>query len=139
MPKSESRQKTECRAAAAGSRRRGGRPRAADPRSALTIHLNSSERAKLEADAEAAGSRLGIYIRDRALHARPPRIVPSVNRKDWLDLARLAGNLHQIASAIASGRVRAIGDGLSELILALDDHVRALRLTLLAADREDEE
>jgi hypothetical protein len=93
----------------------------------------------LEAAAEAAGVRLGIYIRDRALHARPPRIVPSVNRKDWADLGRLAGNLNRIAAAIAAGRIRAIGDGLSELIVALDDHVRDLRLALLAADREDEE
>lgn len=123
----------------AAKRRRGGRPRAKDPRTAISVHLSSEERKKLADDAAAAGMRLTPFIRERALHARPPRIAPSINRRDWAELARLAGNIRQIAGAIAAGRVQVVADDVASLLASTDARVRDLRLALLAADREDDE
>lgn len=91
----------------------------------------------MRAAAAAVGEPFSVYIRDRALLAKPPRIVPDLNRSDWAALGRLAGNLKQIAAAIAAGRVQAIGDKTAELLAELCDRVRELRLTLLGADGDD--
>ena len=36
---------------------------------------------------------------------KPPRIVPELNKSAWAELSRTAGNLNQIARAIADGRL----------------------------------
>ena len=42
------------------------------------------------------------YLRQAALDT-PPRVIPSVNRRQWVELSRIGGNLNQIASAACSG------------------------------------
>jgi hypothetical protein len=119
------------------SGRRNGRPKADDPRRAHSIHFSARELSIVKAAAYAAGEPFSVYVRERALLAKPPRIVPSLNRSDWAALGRLAGNLRQIASAVAAGRVQAIGGRTAELLAEACDLVRELRLTLLDADGDD--
>jgi hypothetical protein len=56
--------------------------------------------------------------------------LPTGNAARWSSLARLSGNLNQIARHLNSGRIDGIDAG---IIAALHDEVRALRLELLGA------
>lgn len=46
------------------------------------------------------------YMRAAALGA-PPRVIPSINREQWVALSRVGSNLNQIAVAVNSGSLPA--------------------------------
>ena len=69
----------------------------------------------------------GEWIRTAALKP-PPRVIPSINKAAWADLARLAGNLNQITRAINQGLKT---DLAAADIAAIRDQVQRLRLELL--------
>lgn len=67
----------------------------------VTCRLTDEEKAKVD-QLRGAITR-GEWLRRTAL-GRPPRMVPELNRQAWLELARLAGNLNQLAQAVNQGR-----------------------------------
>lgn len=83
---------------------RGGRPRSDSARTVVVgVRLTPDERDRLR---EIAGNgALGEVLRSRALGYRPriPRQVPEINREAWIELARTASNLNQLAHSTNAG------------------------------------
>ena len=78
------------------------KPAAEQRRHAVSCRLTDAELARLD-ELRGEVSR-GEWLRLAAM-AKPPRIVPTVNKVAWADLARAAGNLNQITRAINEGRM----------------------------------
>lgn len=78
------------------------KPAAEQRRHAVSCRLTDAELALLD-ELRGEVSR-GEWLRLAAM-AKPPRIVPTVNKVAWADLARAAGNLNQITRAINEGRM----------------------------------
>ena len=85
-------------------RRRGPVPLDAADRRGHTVsaRLNDAELVLLDSQREAVQMQRGEYLRAAALHRLPP-IIPAVNREQWLELARAAANLNQIARHLNEG------------------------------------
>jgi len=115
-------------------RRHGPRPKPLHEqrRHPVSCRLTDAELAIVD-QRRGAVSR-GEWLRLAAL-AKPPRIVPEINKVAWSDLARAAGNLNQITRSINEGRwqpkdgaeagravmeVRARLDELRRLMIGLD-------------------
>lgn len=96
------------------SRRRGPVPLGADKKRdhSVSVRMNPGELAWLDASRAAVQMRRGEYLRSAALGKLPPTI-PELNREAWAALARVAGNLNQLAKAVNEGR--AVGLDLQEL------------------------
>lgn len=116
-------------------RRHGPKPKPPEEqrRHAVSCRLTDAELALVD-ERRGAVSR-GEWIRLTAL-AKPPRIVPAINKVAWADLARAAGNLNQITRAINEGKlpvkdvpsvgkavmdVRAQLDAVRRLLIGLED------------------
>lgn len=78
------------------------KPTAEQRRHAVSCRLTDAELATL--DARRGEVSRGEWLRLAAL-AKPPRIVPSVNKVAWSDLARSAGNLNQLTRLIHEGKL----------------------------------
>jgi len=52
-----------------------------------------------------AGMTMSSYVRQAAVagQVQPRTVIPEINRKDWADLGRLAGNINQIATRLNQG------------------------------------
>lgn len=96
-------------------------------RQRVEVYLNDDELHRVGTKAEAAGLSRSGFIRRVALGQRVDA-VPTANADNWQSLARLAGNLNQIAHAINAGRAEGVDPA---LIDALQHEVRALRRALL--------
>jgi len=66
------------------------------------VRLNDAELARLDALREPVHMQRGEYLRAAALHRLPPSI-PAVNRQAWVELARTAANLNQLAHRLNAG------------------------------------
>lgn len=96
-------------------------------RQRIELYLNGDELHRIDIKASAAGLSRSAFLRKVALGQRV-EAVPTANAERWQSLARLAGNLNQIAHAINAGRA----DGVDpRMIDALQQEVRALRRALL--------
>jgi hypothetical protein len=73
-----------------------------------------------------AGVPVGVWLRTRALKRRLPRAIPEVNQQAWASLARVSGNLNQLARAINEGRADRPAVDLAELRRLVDDLRREL-------------
>lgn len=117
---------------------RGGRPKgdpAAVRRTTIGVRVSTAESAALKTKAEAMGLTPAEWLRQAALSRRlPPPPAPAINRAEYADLARLAGNLNQLARLAHQGGPVSVD---SELLLRLADEVAGLRLALLSVKRED--
>lgn len=84
------------------SARRGPTPLPADQRRehCVSVRLNAAELATL--DARRGAFQRGEWLRMAALDKLPPT-VPALNSEAWVELARAAGNLNQIARALNTG------------------------------------
>jgi hypothetical protein len=134
MPKTRCKDATVPPVAHAPKRRRGGRPKATDPRTAISVHLTSAERKQLAAEAAIANRPLTVLIRERALNARPPRPIPAINREAWVALAS-----HQaVLEKIENGDFPATSSSFIEVLSDIDKHITDLRLTLLGVDGDSE-
>lgn len=113
-------------------RRRGPAPLdAADKRRhSVSVRLNDAELARLDALREPVHMQRGEYLRAAALHRLPPSI-PAVNRQAWVELARTAANLKQLAHRLNAGETPA----LSEVRAAVDE----LRRRLIGVSHDLEE
>jgi len=88
------------------SKRRRRGPSPLDPtekrRHTISVRLNDIELAMLDSRREGVRMQRGEYLRAAALHRIPPTI-PKINREAWVDLARTAANLNQIAYRLNAG------------------------------------
>lgn len=120
-------------------RRRHGpkpRPEAEQRRHAVSCRLTDAELVRLD-QLRGEVSR-GEWLRLAAM-AKPPRIVPTVNKVAWADLARAAGNLNQITRAINEGKlsvkdVPSVGRAVMDVRAQLD----AVRRLLIGQEAPDE-
>jgi len=71
-------------------------------RHCASVRLNDAELAWLDAARASVGMQRGEYLRAAALDRLPPQPAPEVNRSAWLELARAAGNLNQLAHHLNS-------------------------------------
>ena len=117
-------------------RRRGGRPKG-DPAAVrvetIGVRVSMDEYAALKFKAEAMGMTPAQWLREAALTRRlPSPPVPTINREEYAELARLAGNLNQLARLSNSGEPVVVADS---LLAEMIDEVRRLRLGLIGAER----
>ena len=94
-------------------RGRGGRPKG-DPAavrvSTIGVRVSAGEYADLRAKAEQMGMTPAQWLREAALSRRlPSPPVPPINREQYAELARLSGNLNQLAHAANIGLLEGIG------------------------------
>jgi hypothetical protein len=108
-------------------RRHGPTPKPAHAlrRHAITCRLTDVELVRLD-EGRPAGMTRGEWLRTRALKRRLPRAIPEVNQQAWASLARVSGNLNQLARAINEGRADRPAVDLAELRRLVDDLRREL-------------
>ncbi|NEP91387.1 MAG: hypothetical protein F6K18_33865 [Okeania sp. SIO2C2] len=92
--------------------------------------LTKEEMAIFEQMCNEAGVQKGVYIRAAIFNQENslPKPVPEINRKVWLELARLSANLNQYQRAINSGYFEPVP---TELILEIREKVEQLRAELI--------
>ena len=115
-------------------RRYGPTPKASSDRRWHSVSCRLTDDELALVDARRGKVRRGEWLRLSAL-GKPPRIVPELNRVAWVDLARSASNLNQIAHAINAGEVPAGGD-LASVLDALRADLDALRLAMIGGGDE---
>ena len=113
-------------------RGRGGRPKS-DPAavrgSTIGVRVSVGEYADLRAKAEKMGMTPAQWLREAALSRRlPSPPVPPINREQYAELARLSGNLNQLANAANIGQNVIVNDA---LLQRLAGEVSRLRLALI--------
>lgn len=92
----------------------------------LDFYLAPDEQAAVAQKAKLAGLPVSAFVRHAAL-GLTVQTIPSANVAHWRELARLAGNLNQIAHAINCGLATGVD---SACIEQLAEQVRLLRLDL---------
>jgi hypothetical protein len=96
----------------------------------IGVRVSAAEYAALKLKAEQMGVSPAQWLRLAALSRRlPPPPVPAINREQYAELARLAGNLNQLAHLANEGRPVTVADTL------LRELVGEVRLALLGAER----
>ena len=113
-------------------RGRGGRPKNAPGTVrdvTIGVRVAPGELSALTAKATHMGMTPAHWLREAALARRlPSPPVPSINREQYAELARLAANLNQLARAANEGRPVTVADALLQRLTA---EVNRLRLGLL--------
>jgi hypothetical protein len=113
---------------------RGGRPKNAPGTVrdvTIGVRVAPAEFAALTAKAEQMGMTPAHWLREAALSRRlPSPPVPPINREQYAELARLSGNLNQLARLANSGQTVTVADALLQRLAA---EVGRLRLTLIGA------
>lgn len=118
---------------------RSGRPRAPQDevrKRTIGVRVNAAELDALQRKADSLGLPLAQWLRKIALSRFVPRpLVPEVNREAYAELAKLAGNLNQLARAAHEGQAVVP----FPLLKATHDALNALRLELLGANRDSQD
>lgn len=97
--------------------------------STIGVRVSAEEYAALRAKAEQMGMTPAQWLREAALSRRlPSPPVPAINRDQYRELARLAGNINQLAHAANSGQPVTVA---GEMLERLAGEVGRLRLALL--------
>lgn len=100
------------------------------------VRVNTAELDALQRKADSLGLPLAQWLRKVALSRFVPRpLVPEVNREAYAELAKLAGNLNQLARAAHEGRAVVP----FPLLKATHDTLNVLRLDLLGANRDSQD
>lgn len=118
---------------------RGGRPKG-DPSavraSTIGVRVSADEYAALKAKAGQMSMTPAQWLREAALSRRlPSPPVPAINREQYVELARLAANLNQLARAANEGQAVTVNDHLMQRLTA---EVKRLRLALLGTESSDD-
>lgn len=115
-------------------KRRGGRPKGppdAIRATTIGVRVSPSEYALLRLKSESMAMTPAQWLREAALTRRlPSPPVAAINREQYAELGRLAGNLNQLTRLANEGRPVTIADA---LIQRLTQEVRSLRLALIGA------
>lgn len=99
-------------------------------RRVMAIRLTPAERARVEMKAAQAGLPPATFVRQAALNkvVSPPMQIPEVNRETYLELAKVGGNLNQIAHHLNAG----VATGVDEVFVRrLADVVKNLALRVI--------
>ncbi len=116
-------------------RRKGGRPRndpAAVRRVTIGVRVTAREYDELRNRAIHMHMTPAQWLREAALTRRlPSPPVAAINREQYIELARLAANLNQLAHLANEGRCVTVADA---LLIRTADETRRLRLTLLGVN-----
>jgi hypothetical protein len=119
---------------AAPRKRHGDRRRSApqEPRvCSIFVRLSAVEHAQLRARAESLHLPCAQFVREAALSRRfKPPPVAAVNRDQYIELSRLAENLHELTALAHEGHQVTVADA---LIRRLSREVARLRLELIGA------
>ena len=119
-------------AAPPARRGKGGRPKidpAAVRRSTIGVRVSAAEYATLRTRAEDMGLTPAQFLRHTALTRRlPSPPVPAVNREQYANLARMAGNLNQLTRRANAGQNVILTPPLVQLLRA---EINRLRQALL--------
>jgi len=86
-------------------------------RTAVCLKLSAVELEALRSRAHEANRPLSHFLRDLGMGAPLPQPVPPVNVALWQELARVGGNLNQIAARLNRGETV----GLGEILPVLDE------------------
>lgn len=62
----------------------------------VNIRLSDDELKAIDSYRKETKLSRSTYMRETAI-GNPPRVIPSVNRNQWVELSRLASNLNQLA------------------------------------------
>ena len=115
-------------------RGRGGRPKNAPGTVrdvTIGVRVAPAEFVALSAKAEQMGMTPAHWLREAALSRRlPTPPVSPINREEYAELARLSGNLNQLARLANSGQPVTVADALLQRLTA---EVGRLRLALIGA------
>ena len=131
----------DAEAPAASRRGRGGRPRHAPETvraETIGVRVTPAEYAALRTKAEKLGLMPAQWLRQAALSRRlPPPPVPAINRDEYAELARLSGNLNQLARLANSGQPVSVADGLLQRLMVEVSQLRRALLGLGLDDSDD--
>jgi len=115
-------------------KRRGTRPRSAPEQLrdvAVMVRVSSVEQAQLRAKADALRLTSAEFLRQAALARRlKPPPVAAINREQYIELARLAEDLHELAQRANGDHPVTVADA---LLQSLRQEVGRLRLELIGA------
>ena len=119
-------------------RRRGPAPRPPEELRLHSVSCRLTDAELVTLDERRGEVSRGEWLRLAAM-AKPPRIVPTVNKVAWADLARAAGNLNQITRAINEGKMPvkdapSVGRAVMKVRAQLD----AVRRLLIGQEAPDE-
>jgi hypothetical protein len=81
-------------------------------RKVMAIRLTPAERACVKAKATEAGLPPATFVRQVALGTvvSPPAPIPEVNRETYLELAKMGGNLNQVAHHLNAGMATGVDE-----------------------------
>lgn len=137
MPESKVPETGPAAAAAPPPKRgRGGRPK--NPpgtvrATTIGVRVSPAELETLQAKAAQMGLTPAHWLREAALSRRlPTPPVPPINREHYADLARLSGNLNQLAKLANTGHPVTVD---SAFLQRIGTEVARLRLALIGAER----
>lgn len=116
-----------------GRKRAGGRPAKSESERLknVPLRMTAAERQEAEKNAADAGLTLSAYLRDRTLGKPVRGVVPAINREAYAELARLAGNLNQVAAHLNAGTMSPDWMLLHDMLSEIRREVGKLRLDLL--------
>jgi len=119
-------------------RGKGGRPRGAPGQlrgQSLGVCVNPVEMDAIRRKADSVGLPVSQWLRQIALARYVPRpLVPELNREVYAELAKLAGNLNQLARAASAAEDRVLVPmALLKEVYAI---LQQLRLELLGAESD---
>lgn len=100
----------------------------------VTVRLSPTEVVELVQKAKLSGLPPATFLRQAALGTELPRPVPAINRTAWESLARLGGNLNQIAHQANAGAPISVNPAELANVARL---VRLLRQDLLGDSPDD--
>lgn len=117
-------------------KRKGGRPRC-DPAAVrsftIGVRVTASEYNELRKKAHHMHMTPAQWLREAALTRRLPSApVAAINRDQYIELARLAANLNQLAHLANEGKCVTVANA---LLVRTADETQRLRLALLGVDR----
>ena len=61
----------------------------------INVRLNDDELKTIDSYRKENNLSRSTYMRETAI-GNPPRVIPSINRSQWIELSRLASNLNQL-------------------------------------------
>jgi len=95
----------------------------------VPIRLTTDERDSLQITAQSRGLSLSAFVRTIVLGLKLPTATPpEINRRTYLELARIGNNLNQLARAVNSGLVKFLE---CDTFDKLSEQVRRIGLMLL--------
>lgn len=93
----------------------------------VNIRLNEDEIKKLDSYRKDANLSRSSYMREASLNA-PPRVIPYINRAQWVELSKLSSNLNQLAREANNGRYYS---GTESVIASALDVLASIRTQLI--------